>query len=147
MGDFAAAVLADAGFRSVMKDRVVALRGADSKGRTWQFAVIGALTSIRPGLRRVDDVWRAIAEATVARAEDGLAPTPVVLLTTNVPTSGPGRDALRVALAPGGPLTDVIDVLVGEDRARLARWGRGDSDVELPAQLRMTARRGRARRS
>ena len=86
----------------------VTLAAVDPAGRTWLFDVAGALTSHRPGLRRTDALWRAVAKAAVLREADG---APYVVLTPELPEprAGAGR-ALAAVTGPGRPVHAVIDM-------------------------------------
>jgi site-specific DNA-methyltransferase (adenine-specific) len=107
----------------------VSLAAQDQTGGTWYFDVSGALSkgNDRPGLKRLDTVWKALGKAAVLRHRD--VKGRLVLLTTELPEprSASGA-ALETALSapdgvPGDPLVfDAIDLLRAEAIDRLRRY-------------------------
>jgi hypothetical protein len=101
----------------------VNFEAVDPSDMTWYFDVSGAFTTRRGGLLRTDTLYKTLGRAAVL-ASAGL--TPVVLLTTNVPTRGSAGDkALR---AVGTALVfDVIEMVTTDGRARLCQYGIGNA--------------------
>src|SRR6185436_2936253 len=62
---------------------VVDFRAVDGTGREWLFHVPGPHTSHRPGLQKMDAVWRALGVAAAARGR--LGDVRFVLLTPSLP--------------------------------------------------------------
>jgi DNA modification methylase len=94
--DVAAALLAEAGFQRVRRDRTVEpdVVADDRSGRQWQVVVAGAFTTLRGGMRRGDVLWRALGRAA-ALSED-VGPERVLVLTTELPPKGSqGTKAMR----------------------------------------------------
>ena len=74
-------------------------------GRRRLFELGGVHTPARPGLSRIEAIWRTIAKASIARQVDPT--TDVVVLTSGNVRGGP----LAVAAADGGPIRLVVDVV------------------------------------
>jgi hypothetical protein len=89
------------------------LRAVDRAGRAWSFLVAGGFTSVPSGLSRTEVLWRVLGQATALRLAE--PDVPVVVLTTEPPPA-----AQRRAFGPAGPVADVVVLLDGDDRARLA---------------------------
>jgi hypothetical protein len=110
----------------------VSFRTRDGDGRVWLFAVAGAFSASRPGLKRADVMWRVLGQAAVldaARREDPDRRDvgPLVLLTTDLPArSSPGERALRAAVGPDRPVRAVVvldDLAAAETRLRALAAG------------------------
>jgi site-specific DNA-methyltransferase (adenine-specific) len=122
--DLAREALEESGFSGIKAD--VKLRGGvqvafaarDRCDREWLFDVAGGFTSSRPGLRRTDTLWKALAKAAILReVRPGCR---LVLLTTGVPEHGSSGDAaLSAVVGPGRPICDVIVLSGVEDMERL----------------------------
>ncbi|MEZ5239058.1 MAG: hypothetical protein R2716_08930 [Microthrixaceae bacterium] len=133
--DLAALLLEEAGFTDVVtahKPRglgvVVDVRRRDATGRRWFFDVTGSFASGSSGLRRADELWRALGRASVLH--EGLAaspdPAPLVLLSTGLPSSGsPTHRALGAVTGPGRPVHEVIELLDGSGQQRLRELAEG----------------------
>ena len=130
-------ILVHCGFREI-RERVRCLGGvevnfeaSDQSGRRWRFDVSGAFTvTQRPGLRRMDTLWKALGKAAALyfaeQAAGNPVPPPLVLLTTNGPArNSNGRKALAATTGEGKPIRDVIELLDLQDVARLAELARG----------------------
>lgn len=90
----------------------------DQAGQEWAFDVSGAFTPSRPGLRRADTLWKALARAAVLH--EGRGDLPLVLLTTDAPARGSGGyAALNVLKGPGRPVFDLVELLNTRDQERL----------------------------
>jgi site-specific DNA-methyltransferase (adenine-specific) len=129
--DVAQVALAEAGFTAIEKDvKVVAgvdvsFRARDHAGQIWLFDVVGGFSGANPGLRRTDNLWRALGKASLVAAAD--VPARLVLLTTELPAANsPGDKALALVRGsgPGKTIADVMHLLDEGDLKRLA--GRAD---------------------
>jgi site-specific DNA-methyltransferase (adenine-specific) len=126
-------VITEAGFHIVGRDVpiprsgvAVTVAATDGAGVRWLFDVAGAFTSQRGGLLRSDVVWRALGRASAVRGQ--MPDAPLVLVTTGLPRRpSAGDTALRAA----GPAAffDAVDLLAGDDRARLARYAGGGHTI------------------
>ena len=76
--------------------------GPDGERRLFELG--GVHTPARPGLSRIEAIWRTIAKASIARQIDPT--TDVVVLTSGHVRGGP----LAVVTGPGGPIRAVVDV-------------------------------------
>ncbi|MEY2426747.1 MAG: modification methylase, partial [Actinomycetota bacterium] len=128
--ELARRVLEAAGFAIVKENyRVpkagltVSFRATDAAGAEWLFDVAGPFTSHRPGLQKMDAVWRAIGKASAARGRLG-DDARFVLLAPSLPKRPSEGDTV---LRSAGPATlyDVIALLDDEHRARLASYATG----------------------
>jgi site-specific DNA-methyltransferase (adenine-specific) len=113
--DLARTVLAEAGFTDVHEDQrlgggvSVTFAARDQRGDSWLFDVCGGYTTYRSGLKRSDNLWKALGKAAVVREVSAL---PLVVLTTGLPgRANAGSLALRQVCGPGKPIHVVIDVL------------------------------------
>ncbi|HLH46110.1 MAG TPA: hypothetical protein VKV25_03060, partial [Acidimicrobiales bacterium] len=96
----------------------VALAATDRLGRPWLFDLAGGLTSHRPGLRRSDALWKAVATAAVVQQ---VQPAPLVLLTPALPAPGTTpAQVLAAVTGPGRAVRAVVDVLDPRAPADLA---------------------------
>jgi DNA modification methylase len=114
--------LEEAGFTDIKTDVKVPKTGVeydivatDKKGKQWAFAVSGAFTTTRSGLRRVDDLWRTLGKAAVL--QNVAKPLPLVCLTTDIPVKGSAALAsLQQLTGKGKPIANVL--IIGTDEAR-----------------------------
>jgi site-specific DNA-methyltransferase (adenine-specific) len=127
--------LVEAGFSDVRANTRLARLGltlgfsaTDAGGRAWYFDVAGANSSFRGGMAKSETVWRALGRAHVMAASSA---GPLVVLTTQLPRAGTEADRALRAPGPGG-LFDVVDLLSGDARARLAAYAGGRSAAPLP---------------
>ncbi len=103
-----------AGFTDILSNQhqpggiVVDFTAKDRRGKTWLFDVAGSFTSHRGGLKRTDTLWKALGKAAVLRE---VCNTPLVLLTTDIPTRGTGAEALKAVVGQGKPIHTVIEML------------------------------------
>ncbi|NND74591.1 MAG: site-specific DNA-methyltransferase [Ilumatobacter sp.] len=117
--DIARTILGDAGYTDleeaarVSPGVTMSFRGHGPDGRLRLFELGGVNTPARPGLTRIDNVWRVIAKATVCRAVD--ADADVIVLTVGTVRGGP----LAVAAGEAGPIAAVIDVSLDDALERL----------------------------
>jgi len=112
--EIAKAVIEASGFTEIHQDQrqpsgvAVDFTARDRSGALWFFDVPGGFTRHRGGLARTEALWKAVARAAVLR-EGG--DTPLVLLTTDVPTGGPAVAALKQVVGPNKPIRSVIEII------------------------------------
>ena len=110
--------------------RVTSASGASQ----WWVDVSGAFTTSRPGLQRIDTVWKVLGRLHVLQSlADGQRRTDdgVLVLTSNLPKTGsPGDRALRSV----GPhvIFDVIELLDPAGFKRLRHYAEGSDPNPLP---------------
>ena len=106
------------------------------RGQKWYVDVSGAFTTVRPGLRRTDTLWKTLGRAHVHfMAGDG---TPLLVMTSNLPKPGSeGRKALE-AVGPQS-VFDAIEIYRERDRMRLLNYG--DQEIPVPIEGFWTQRR------
>jgi DNA modification methylase len=99
--------------------------------RQWWVDVSGAFTSSRPGLQRIDTVWKLLGRLNVLKAkEDHQKPERVLVLTSNLPKPGsPGDRALR-AVGPG-VVFDVVELFDPVGLGRLRHYAATAPDSPL----------------
>jgi site-specific DNA-methyltransferase (adenine-specific) len=121
--EYAKWVLAEAGFVDIDDDATVApsvqptFRCRDAAGGTWWVEVAGGRTGSRPGLQRIDTLWKAVAKgAVVAAARPGER---YLVLAWGLPTAASGGKALAAVTGPGLPVAAVIDLSGDDAVARL----------------------------
>jgi len=108
--EMARAALDAAGYRDVEENArvapgvTVAFRGSGPDGATKLFELGGTHTAARPGLARIDAIWRTIAKAAVAHEVD--PDVEFVVLTSGAVRGGP----LAAVVGPGRPITSIIDL-------------------------------------
>jgi len=131
VGPLTERVLVDAGFVDVRKGAnvrgtgcTVSFGAADALGDAWLFDVAGSFASPRDGLRKMDDVWRALGRATAVAGRRSEGGPPLVLLTSYLPRLGSKAD---LALRAAGPTTffDAVAVLSDDGPKRLANYAAG----------------------
>ena len=130
--DVARAALEAAGFGDLEEDVAlpggidVSFRVTDRLHKVLYVEVCGAFSATRPGLRRVDQLWRALGKAAVLAAVEPGAQ--LLLLTTEPPAPGTqaaqSLDAVR-GRGKGRTVLDVVDLRMAEDRNRLAQLASG----------------------
>jgi site-specific DNA-methyltransferase (adenine-specific) len=108
--------LGEAGFDDIVESPSIApsvavtFRARDRYGCTWWFEVAGGRTGSRPGLQRIDVMWRAIGKGAVVRAA---APTDrYVVLTWGRPAAASGGKALDLVTGPDRDVHAVVDLSV-----------------------------------
>lgn len=139
--DIAKQVLHDAGFE-IVSEKVRHPSGiiefnfqvtSPDGARQWWVDVSGAFTTSRPGLQRIDTVWKLLGRLHVLRAEtDGQprADNAVLVLTSNLPKRGsPGDLALRSAGT--GLLFDAIELFDPAGRERLRQYAEQSDPTPL----------------
>lgn len=112
--DVARQCLVDAGFVDVVDAPPVVpgvqptFRTFDATGRVWWFEVAGGRTNSRPGLQRVEVLWRAIAKGAVvaaARPDDRY-----VVLSWDLPAPASGGRALAMVTGVDRVVRAVVDL-------------------------------------
>ncbi len=98
------------------------------RGQRWYVDVSGAFTTVRPGLRRTDTLWKTLGRAHVHfMAGDG---TPLLVMTSNLPKPGSeGRKALE-AVGPQS-VFDALEIYREWDRLRLRDYGKQENPVPI----------------
>jgi site-specific DNA-methyltransferase (adenine-specific) len=98
----------------------------------WWVDVPGAFTTSRPGLQRVDAVWKLLGRLHVLEASsDGVRRNGVLVLTPSLPKPGsPGDRALRAV----GPrvIFDAVELYDPAGFERLVHYARSPDPVALP---------------
>ena len=142
ISDIAVRHLTEAGFASVaVKPKHPSgavdfdLSATDVTGRRWWIDIAGGFTTPKPGLQRIEMVWRVLGRAAAAR---GSADEPILILTASGPKHGSPADKALRAAGPG-VVHDVIELYdpvaverleayaTGETRApRAGFWTEGD---------------------
>jgi hypothetical protein len=127
--EWARQALDAAGFADVRPDVTVApgvsvtFEARDRTGGPWYVEVAGPATSLRPGLRRADVVWRTAGKAAAVQA--ARSDVPFLVLTPARPGEASVVDAPLAALTgPGHPVHDVVVLSSDADLSRLAAYGR-----------------------
>jgi hypothetical protein len=112
--DYAKWCLAEAGFTEIVDDAAVttgvqpSLRCRAAEGTTWWIEVAGGRTGSRPGLLRLETLWKAIAKgAVVASVEPA---SRYAVLAWGLPSSASGGRALDSVTGVGRPVAAVIDL-------------------------------------
>ena len=121
--DLARLALADAGFTDLVDDASVVpgvqptFRATAPDGTVWWLEVAGGRTGTRPGLQRVEVLWRAIAKGAVVTAHD---PTHrYAVLHCGLPSGASGGRALSEVTGPGRPVAGLVDLLAPDAAAQL----------------------------
>ena len=103
-----------AGFTDILSNQhqpggiVVDFTAKDRRGNAWLFDVAGSFTSHRGGLKRTDILWKELGKAAVLSE---VCNTPLILLTTDIPTHGAGAEALKAVVGQGKPIHAVVEML------------------------------------
>jgi site-specific DNA-methyltransferase (adenine-specific) len=137
--ELARQALDSAGFTAITPDVTfgdlgvqVSFRAIDTNGAVWLFDVSGAYSSTRPGLKRMDVLWKTLGRAGVLHEARRRHPDrddlgPLVLLSTDVPPARSAGGRVLRTVRPddhSGPVHDVIELLDGEGMARLQQYAR-----------------------
>lgn len=143
LDDIAHRVLADAGFtdieagpRPVAGVADLAFRVGAGRGiRRFWVEAIGPFLTVRPGLQKVDVVWRLLGRlhvvATAGDAAGDGAPDPVLVLTSNRPRPGSPADKVLRSVGPDA-MFDVIELYDPASLERLRRYASGAVTSPLP---------------
>jgi len=110
-----------------------------ARTHTWWVEVAGAFTTSRPGLQRIDAVWKVLGRLHVAaaqplgRADDDGDPQPtgVLVLTPGLPKAGSPADKALRAAGPGA-FFDAIELYDPVGLARLGHYATGEVSGPLP---------------
>jgi DNA modification methylase len=134
--DIALEILENCGFVLLQKDAKVPRAGVqynfkveDASGGEFWIDVSGAFTTVRPGLLRIDTLWKTLGRAHVLKAHDPAAR--ILILTSHLPRpSSEGDKALRAV----GPYAVWDAVAMFDDAAqhRLTGYAAGDSIEPTP---------------
>ncbi len=138
--DIARGKLGDGGAGFVIDDKARHPKGivefnfqatSPSNGKQWWVDVSGAFTSSRPGLQRIDTVWKLLGRLHVlASIGDGQGHERALVVTSNLPKPGsPGDRALR-SVGPG-VLFDAIELYDPEGLDRLRRYAEDPDPVPI----------------
>jgi site-specific DNA-methyltransferase (adenine-specific) len=109
--EIALAALAGAGFTNVERDvrlapgATVSYAATSAEGRRFLFELAGGHTIVRPGLARIDVVWRTIAKAALAATV--MPDVPFIALTEGRARGGP----LPAAVGRERPISAIVDLL------------------------------------
>ena len=96
---------------------VPTFRAIDPAGNRWWVEVAGGRTGTRPGLQRIEVLWKAVAKgAVVQSARPG---EPFVVLSWGLPSAASGGRALDLVTGADRPLAAVIDLSDDDAVARL----------------------------
>jgi site-specific DNA-methyltransferase (adenine-specific) len=121
--DLARTALVDAGFTDLVDDASVVpgvqptFRATASDGTVWWFEVAGGRTGTRPGLQRVEVLWRAIAKGAVVAAHD--PSQRYAVLHCGLPSGASGGRALTEVTGPGRPVAGLVDLLASDAAAQV----------------------------
>ena len=117
--DMARAVLDEAGYHDIEEGAriapgvTVSFRATAPDGAVRLFELGGVHTPARPGLARIDNVWRTIAKAAVAHE---VAPaSDFIVLTSGSVRGGP----LAAVVGTDRPITAVVDLAAADATVRL----------------------------
>lgn len=121
--EMARTLLADCGFETLVENvRVapgvtVSARGTRADGVTQLFEFGGVNTPSRPGMNRIDTVWKTVAKASILRESpnDAVAGQSLVVLTAGTVRGGP----LAAVTGSGRPIEAVIDMSLDDAVERL----------------------------
>jgi DNA modification methylase len=128
--EIARRVLEHCGFRFVRENlrtksgAEVDLVVVDDDDTEWYVDVSGAFTSTRAGLRRTDTLWKSLGKAA-ALGTDLTNPSPILLLTTDLPPRGSAGDSALRATRNAGIVHDAIEMLSTAGQERLMKYAQG----------------------
>ena len=121
--DLARLALEAAGLTQIVDDATVVtgvqptFRAVAPDGTVWWFEVAGGRTGSRPGLQRIDVLWRAIAKGAVVAAHD---PTQrYAVLHCGMPSTASGGRALDAVCGPNRPVAGLVDLTAPDAGARV----------------------------
>ena len=118
--EMARSLLADLGFETLDENvRIapgvtVSVRGTRADGTTRLFEFGGVNTPARPGVSRIETVWKTIAKAAILRETTGGAED-LVVLTAGTTRGGP----LAAVTGPGRSIAAIIDMTLPDAADRL----------------------------
>ncbi len=115
--DYAKWCLAEAGFTDITDDAAVAtgvqpsLRCRAADGTVWWIEVAGGRTGSRPGLLRLETLWKAIAKGAVVSTVE--PSSRYAILAWGLPSPASGGKALQAVTGVGRPVAAVVDLSAG----------------------------------
>lgn len=118
--DMARSLLADCGFDTlddnprIAPGVTVSIRGQRADGVSQLFEFGGVHTPSRPGMTRVEAVWKTIAKASILRENGG--DESLIVLTSGTVRGGP----LSTVTGAGKPIAAVIDMTLDDAAERLS---------------------------
>jgi hypothetical protein len=121
--DLARLALEAAGLTQIADDATVVtgvqptFRAVAPDGTVWWFEVAGGRTGSRPGLQRIDVLWRAIAKGAVVAAHDRTQRYAV--LHCGMPSTASGGRALDAVCGPDRPVAGLVDLTAPDAGARV----------------------------
>jgi len=121
--DLARLALAADGLTLIADDATVVtgvqptFRAVAPDGTVWWFEVAGGRTGSRPGLQRIDVLWRAIAKGAVVAAHDRTQRYAV--LHCGMPSTASGGRALDAVCGPDRPVAGLVDLTAPDAGARV----------------------------
>ncbi|MDG1489519.1 MAG: site-specific DNA-methyltransferase, partial [Actinomycetota bacterium] len=140
--DIAMGVIENCGFVMLQKNAKVPRAGVqynfkveDEAGGEWWIDVSGAFTTVRPGLLRIDTIWKTLGRASVLKAYDPAAK--ILILTSHLPRSGSEGDKAMRAVSPF-TIFDAIPMFDDEAQERLRSYAAGGATVPLPGFWKST---------
>ncbi len=129
VGDIALGCLTDAGFVVTKTKPKIAGTGIDfdfaieaADGTPFYVDVAGAFTSSKPGLQRIELLWRTLGRIQILRAVDPAAR--VLVITPSAPRSGTQADRALRACGPS-IVFDVIELFDHDSLSRLGAYASG----------------------
>ncbi len=134
--DLAVLVLEESGFTVIDQNSKVAngvsvdIVASAPDGSVWHFDVTGAFTNEPGGLRRIETMWTSLGKAAVMSTAAQEHEIRLILLTTDLPSTGPGRKALRAAR--GNVILDAVEMLSESGRERLVAYAEAGDGVTGP---------------
>ena len=118
--EMARSLLAEGGFETLDDNAriapgvTVSVRGTRSDGTTQLFEFGGVHTPARPGLSRIETVWKTVAKASILRESDG--DQSLIVLTSGTVRGGP----LSTVTGEDKPIAAVIDMTLDDAVERLS---------------------------
>jgi len=139
-------VLEECGFTNLSEKKkklkcgvVIDIMAESTDGQVWHFDVTGAFTSERDGLRRTDTLWKSLGKAAARQFDPQAESARYVFLTTSLPESGTGLQALRrCQLGDGGErriVFDAIEMLSDEGQQRLRTYAADGFEAQPPESI------------
>jgi site-specific DNA-methyltransferase (adenine-specific) len=131
-GDIARQHLADAGFTALTSKPkfpgglIDVDWSAKAAQRSWWIVVAGSFTTHKPGLQRIESVWRLLGQATVNKTGD-----PLLVLTSSLPKTGSAADKALRAAGPG-VIFDIVEMFDPDGQARLAHYASAVGATAIP---------------
>ncbi len=117
--EMARTLLADCGFDELVENPriapgvTVSVRGVDGEGHAQYFEFGGVHTPARPGLSRIEAVWKTIAKAAILRETE--PDSALIVLTSGTVRGGP----LAAATGEGRPIGAVVDMTLPDAAERV----------------------------